>query len=66
MVITVSVECCNGGLGIGLLVVMNKSKPFTLAGHLVLGQVNTGDVTKRLKEFLKISEWNFKERRDYF
>ena len=54
MIITETVEGSNSFLRIILLVVMDKCEAFTLPCDFVLGQIDTGDVTKGFEKFLQI------------
>ena len=54
VIITETVEGGDSFLRIILLVVMDKCEAFTLSCDFVLGQIDTGDVTKGFEKFLQI------------
>ena len=54
MIVTVSVESGNGLGRVLLLVVVDEGESLALAGNLVLGKVDSGNVTEGLEQLLQI------------
>ena len=55
MIVTVSVESGNGLGRVLLLVVVDEGESLALAGNLVLGKVDAGNVTEGLEQLLQIA-----------
>ncbi len=54
MIVAVTVKSCNRFSSIVLPVIVDESEALALLGDLVLRQVDAGDVTKRLEQFLQV------------
>ena len=55
VIVTVSIQRCNSFGSIILFVVMNESKALALTSLLILGKIYSGNMSKRLEQFLQIS-----------
>ena len=55
MIVTVTVEGSNGLGSVVLLVVVDERESLALACDLILGQVDAGNVTKGLEQFLQVT-----------
>ena len=55
MIVAISVESGDGLCRVLLLVVVDEGESLALAGDLVLGQVDAGDVSERLEQLLQVA-----------
>ena len=54
MIVSITIEGCDGLARVFLLVVVDESEALALTGDLVLGEVDASNASERLEQFLQL------------
>ena len=57
MIVSITVEGCDGLARVFLLVVVDESEALALTGDLVLGEVDASNASERLEQFLQLKNF---------